>query len=443
MLMIKQLPPPLPDSLAIYKQVGELFSQHYGKEGSIACFAVDGYSGKPLNAKTLLPELGDYLPLLAVAGEQDYVAEQGRLVREALDPGIQPLNPDSNNVPWLKRQNPFYFTDMILGMLDCYSLGLGDEWLTLAKEQLERLFTLFWKKTGLCKERFLPFGIRLPLAEANTLLFTEILLDLYKISGEQNHLEQAKKILSPWLLCSKQQGVVPRLIPLSSWIMAFSRFQRRSQEYPLYKHNTFFLAALLALAKITGEEEYLNALCQSTQETLAFFTGPQGVPSYMVYRNKGKNDYDVPTLKGTLLADHLFDCYHFLRAEKYLVQAKCMIDFWLKERNERTGLIPYRLGGKRTDVDSLTDFAVSLLKLFALTREKQYLEAARDILASMMNYHWGDFGLYQSVETESGVVRESRVETRFVSLFLKPWILLSAPEAIFDNPLLTSLARDR
>ncbi len=149
------------------------------------------------------------------------------------------------------------------------------------------------------------------------------------------------------------------------------------------------------------------------------------------------------TLKGTLLAEHRCDLAIGWKLPDLLPEAERQANWWLGRRLEATGLIPYWDDGVETDVDSLTDFAVTLLKLHAATGTQRYLTAARDLLHAMIAHHLGAFGLHRSVDARSGRVLDARVETRFTSLFLKPWLLLPEAAGVYSRPDLLSLLRDR
>jgi hypothetical protein len=428
---------------SLYRMVGRLFRQRYTPPGRLPWFAVDGCTGKPLGPKTLLPELADYLPLLAVAGEHTYVQQQGRIVASILEGGVEPLNPDVGLARWMRRQNPFYFSDLILGLLECHSLGLGPQWLCLAKNQTERLLRDFRRGDGLCKERFLPGGWCLPVCESNSIVTIEILVELYQHCGESRYLEAARELLAPWLQLARDNGAVPQLRLLNPWLGRIPRFARRTEIYLLYKHNLFFLAALDRIAEAMQDPVLHQELFRLTASIIGFFRGRQGMPCYSRIGADNADRLGPPTLKGTLLAEHLCDLSQARQRPAMLEAAGEMVEFWLDQRDPRTGLIPYILGQTSTDVDALTDFTVTLIKMSAAAGDPQWRTAALDLLSAMLEHHLGPYGLYGSVDCRSGKILQSTVETRYTSLFLKPWLLLDSPPDIYGQPGLISLVRDR
>ena len=431
------------DRRPLFELVALLFKECYASGKGVPWFAVNGRDGTPVGQHTLLPELGDYLPFLAMIGETDYVQGQRRIVEGMLLPAIEPLNPNAGSLRWLKRQNPFYFSDLILGLLDCHALGLGDQWLAMAEDQTNRVMETFWKGDGLCKERFLASGWRLPICESDSLVMAEIMLDLYQANGNQRYLQSAEAILSPWLELAADSGVVPQVRPLAWWPRWIPRFARRSQCCLLYKHNFFFLSALASLARVTQDPELEKRLITITFSALRHFQGEATVPYYRTIATKRGLIRDMPTLKCTLLADHCCDIGQEYRNGELLEIAMAMAEFWLDQRHPKTGLIAYQLNDMATNADAITDFAVTLIKLHAASGQQKWLTAALELLAGMLTYHLGPFGLYLSVDIRDGRVLEPTVETRYVSLFLKPWLLLDRPGSVYEQPLLLSLVKDR
>lgn len=432
----------------VFALVGTLFREVYTPAGGLAHFCVDGRSGAPEGDKDLLPELADYLPLLAAAGHRDYVLAQGERVKARLAAGTPVANPDPGLWPWLRRSNPFYYGDLILGLLECHALGLGDWWLAAAREQLALVLRHFRRGDALAKE-VAAFGLALPVAESNALIVVELLVEaqLRSLDAPLRQggalLRQADSLLRPWLALAEGEGAVPQLRLLSPLLRLVPRFATRRHRYPLYKHNLCFLSSLSALAEATGDPALRQKATSLSERAAVFFRGPQGVFCQAVRREGGALVHERPTLKATQLAEHLCDLAVALAREDLLAEAERQCRWWLERRQPETGLIPYSTDGFATDVDSLTDFAVTLLKLFAATGRASYLQAAEDLLRALRRHHLGAYGLHRSLDARDGAVLDARVETRFTSLFLKPWLALPSAASLYRDPALLSLLRDR
>ncbi len=425
----------------VFALVGRLFAETYTPEGALPWFAVDGRSGRPVGAKDLLPELADYLPLLAAAGHSDFVRTQCAIVRRRLAGGAIVANPDPGLLPSLRRANPFYYSDLILGLLELHRLGFGEDLLVEARRQMETVLALFRRGDLLVKEAILPGGWRVPVSESNSLVMVELLALLGRATGDAECIALAARLARPWLERARREGAAPQLVLINPLLAAWPRFARRRRRYLLYKHNLFLLAALDALAEATGDPEWRAAATERTEAAAAFFRGPNGLFCYEIDRGRPLPPPRA-SLKCTLLAEHLCDASVRLRRPDLADQAVRQIEAWLDRRGD-TGLIPYWEGGTATDADALTDFAVTLMKLSAATGNARYIAEAGDLLLAMRRAHLGAFGLFRSVDADTGAVLDATVETRFTSLFLKPWLLWPRASHAYADPGLLALLRDR
>jgi hypothetical protein len=424
--------------------VGRLFETTYARQGALPPFCVDGHTGQVLGEKDLLPELADYLPLLLAAGRREYVVAQGEIVRRRLARDRLVANPDPGLWPWLRRTNPFYYGDLILGLLLCHDLGMGSWWLEEARRQTDWVIRRFLYRGALVKEVLVPSGLALPASESNSLLMVELLVDLHGRSGGDRHdLELAASLLAPWRELAEADGAVPQLRLLHPALAAVPRFAARRHVYPLYKHNLCFLAALFSLAESRNRPDEKEAAIASALRAARFFRKDDGPFAHAVRRRGPGFSPETASLKGTLLAEHLCDLGVAAHRDDLVSEAASQCRWWLERCHPATGLIAYWENGHETDVDSLTDFAVTLLKLFAATRDQGFRASACGLLRAMLRFHLGEHGLVSSVDTRNGSVCDHRVETRLTSLFLKPWLLLPVAEGIYQDPCLLGLVRDR
>ena len=128
--------------------------------------------------------------------------------------------------------------------------------------------------------------------------------------------------------------------------------------------------------------------------------------------------------------------------EKCLVYAEKVAEFWLNLQS-KLGLIPNRLDKSYTHLDNKTDFAVALLKLYALTENKKYKNAAIKIIDGVIKFHRTDRGYVTSVDAKSGEIVNYEVKTKFNSLFLKPLIAIDREDEIYKDKKLYNILRDR
>jgi len=431
--------PALCESIAAW--VGGLFTDPYTPAGELPWFEVEGQTGARVGAKDLLPELDDYLPLLAACGHRAFALEQGAIVRRTLVGGRLIANPDPGLLPWITRSNPFYYTDLILGLLACHRLGLGGWWLETARDQVDTVLRRFSAHGLLVKEVHPGSGLKLPVSESNSLGLAEILVELGQLTGDHGYVATAERLVGPWLEVAEREGAVPQLLILNPALALVPRFAARRRRALLYKHNLMFLNALWALAG--GEARWKDVATRCSERVCEHFAGPDGVLHYVVVQERGRRHHLRPTLKCTLLAELLCDVAVALGREGYLTRAAELVEPWLAARHPLTGLIPYDLDGRASDVDALTDFAVTLLKLHAANRQPAYASAARDLMAAIIVHHGAPYGLVRAVDVTTGQRLDHHVETRHVSLALKPWLLLPHAADLYARRDLLTLVRDR
>jgi len=160
--------------------------------------------------------------------------------------------------------------------------------------------------------------------------------------------------------------------------------------------------------------------------------------------------------------DALLEIYLVNKNRKALALAKNVTDSWLKHMSP-LGLIeesPYEndkrlkrilrnysmTRKKISRLDSQTDFAVVLVKMYELTKEKRYLKAAERIIDGVLKHHKYGKGFAEFVDVENGNQSGSVIETKFLFLFLKILLLLHVSrreERIYKDRLLKDIIRDR
>ena len=103
----------------------------------------------------------------------------------------------------------------------------------------------------------------------------------------------------------------------------------------------------------------------------------------------------------------------------------------------------------RTDIsrlDSQVDFAVVILKVYELTKDKKYLDAAKNITNGIIKYHKFNKGFIEFVNIKTKEQKGHKIETKFLFLILKLLILMHNIEngkKIYKDKLIKDLIRDR
>ena len=115
-------------------------------------------------------------------------------------------------------------------------------------------------------------------------------------------------------------------------------------------------------------------------------------------------------------------------------------DLWL-DRQWVSGLFPEIPSGRRDHLDANVDLVVALSKLYAITSDAKYAESARRCKAAILGLHvrlW----YCMAVDAEERIV-DSRIVVKYQGLLLKLALLPDDPAALFGDPDLVELLRDR
>jgi len=424
-------------------------------------FDLDGRTGKPLSKRNLMPELGDYLPFLLYLGEEDYVNEQIELARIYFEENELLINKEKRKLVIKTNEGynirksallpsfsySFAYTDLLLGLLECYELKGDRKNLSLAEKIIQKVFDNFFRDGFLCSYYIPLLGYRIPVSESNTGLYIEILVDLYRFTDKQKYIKRAEDLAKSWLKTDfvKSYGLFPYYHLLDSKFLLIPSIKQMSKTVTLTKHNYCTLAGMLALYEKTKKEVFKEAIEKWVEGFEKYLIDEKSIVHTEVEIDNGKITRKGASFNSLFITDFFCDIYCKLNEEKCLLYAKKVADFWLKLQSKNTGLIPNQLDKRATFIDNETDFSVALMKLYSLTGEKKYKNTATNIVNGVIRFHRIKRGYVRSVDAESGEIVDYKIETKFTSLFLKPLIAIASGNEIdiYKNQMLYNLLRDR
>jgi len=115
--MIEELIPRQRIQAAI-DEIVHWFQQEWTIPGKLPPFELDA-EGQPIATVDLITDVADYLPQLYAVGAKDYVREQVSLVLKTFQQKQVIITPRARRgfLPWIRRSNPFYSTDFLLGLV--------------------------------------------------------------------------------------------------------------------------------------------------------------------------------------------------------------------------------------------------------------------------------------------------------------------------------------
>jgi hypothetical protein len=434
----------LTDAIA---QIVAWFKDNWGQPPGLPPFELNK-DGHPIGSMNLLPDLADYLPYLYLVGTEEYVRNQVTLAINAFQNKHVILTPKERRglFPWWKRSNPFYSTDFLWGLVLLHRLDadlISSDQLTAIARRILHTYTY---DGWMSKEVILPFRWRLPLSESDSLLYVEIFTVLYELTGEVEFLTAAKTLVGNWLNhpFTKTWGLVPQLAVLNPLGKDLTRFRRRANTAILYKHNTSLLSGLLALHQLTkGAGLYQEAALRLLDAIEELLVDDKGAAYFRWVVTGLEGVAEKISLGNTLIIEHLLDAHQAFGRHKDLETAIQIADYWVKLQDKHTGLIPDATDVSRSDMDHQTDFAVNLHRLYYVTENQRYLVAAARIASGQIAHHRSDYGYVNSVDSRTGKIMNTQIETRYSSLFLKSLYLLKSGGAAWEDVNTELVMKDR
>ncbi len=206
------------------------------------------------------------------------------------------------------------------------------------------------------------------------------------------------------------------------------------------KDNTNLIFSIIELYRKTRDEKYKNHLYNWVKSFSKTMTKDNDV-----YRFWQLNDklYFVSLDHIFPIIDILCDIYYFVERDKYFIElARNIIDRCLTNYLWENGLFPKEKTGKVNHIDIQTDFIVSLKRMYEITGDVKYNEAAKSIFNSILQYHYSDEGYVTKVDVY-GIQVDQKIEPKYNALLLKAFILIEDRFSIYHSKENHSLMKDR
>ncbi|WP_273144019.1 hypothetical protein [Oceanicaulis alexandrii] len=405
------------------------------------CLRPDGLLGTELdgelnlvNAKPLVCDLGDVLPLLLHFGEEEFCREQIRLAQGFLDGGL--YKEDGQIRLFLNH-------DWLLGLVE---LGRELEDRAMIDMAIEAVDT--FERRFFCDD----FLTNLPLqatsprswpgpASPFNLGYVELWLALREVTGDDRYLGLCRRLTARWIETAdfREHGIFSRLHatrPL--WLNVPLQALARARAF-LFKDNTNAVWSLLDLAKCDpGEPLWEDALAKWLEGFERHFAN-DGLPWLHLKRDFQGADR---SLNGAFAAiDLLTDIHDHTQWAEAERLARLVADRWLEQR-WKNGLFPAAMGQAHNHLDANTDMAVALMKLAGSTGQTRYETAALETRDALLAYHGGPDGFRLAVAEDGRPVSERRI-VKYQGLVLKLALLPDSAEALARDEAILRLLRDR
>ncbi len=407
-------------------------------------YEIDGDQGHNLSDRTLIVEIGDYLPFFLSAGEEDFVIREIQSLRSVFKEQTPMFNqPIMRRNKGLQLKLPglglMRYTDMLdyseilYGLLECSDIADCPVWSELACEIGEQVVKLFLKKNYLSSWSWKDHKV--PLTEPLSGMFIEIFCELKSCRSEVNFLAVAEDMGRFWSqnVFFRQYGVFPSVVVTSKLLKKVPQIQPATRRAVLVKHNLAMLWGLKSLYLHTGKVYWLDCVKHWLEGAKQHFLLPEGIYSHVAFGfpwSSPNGQYPVLSTNFAMI-DLLCDLHYETEESSYLQEAMTAGDWWLDRQSSQTGLFPDDVSKNISYLDGNTDFIVAYLKLYEISGEDKYRQAALKCLKGVIKYHHCPYGYYTNVHLNNGTPLNARVETRFVSLFMKALLLIESGASIY------------
>ncbi len=444
--------------------LAELLIERYTPPGGLLARRVEARTGRIVDPRGLVDELGDYVQYVYLVGRAlgrddwrawsvDQILRAGKLHQR---PGGLILRKPNSRSGRLAFFNALDIGDTIWGLAEMVALSGEAEVRRIADGLVAGLWRL-----GLSSGQ-VAYGVltaggrtwgRIPLTEPMTAGYVgESLVNLFLATGDQKYLDRARALLRPWLETEtfRRHGLFTRRVTRSGpGLRTLLDIQFRLRGHHgmnvcrLTKGDTFLVMALLALWRVTGDEEIRRGVTRWGEAVERLRLDDGRFANHLDLRTG--RQWWVKLSENHSVIECLLDLHHDLGLARPLELAADCARAWLHLKTA-AGLIPESNHEDRAHLDPQNDFMIDLLKLDRLTGDRRFGAAADDLFEAVMAGHRLDHGLAQRVAASTGRPESGLVETKFLGLFLKGLLVRRAAgqgKDLMADPDLRRLATDR
>jgi hypothetical protein len=389
----------------------------------------------------IFPDLGDVVPFFLYFKEEAFVKQQIKLYEQQLRNGILISEFASFGLRGLAKT--YEYTDLLLGLATMYEYTGSPIYKKLLINTTQKTIALFQLNKKISSFYYPTLHIHLPVFDTRDGMFIEIFTELSILLKDETYLATAKNIFNQLteLPLYKEHGLLPTF-HANHFVRVALGNDARFSEARLCKNNTNSLFGFLELYKETHDNKVLEtiySLVATIQEKATIEKG--GIIE--VWNPQVEATYATLTSSFPML-DFLCDIYtvtHRVEDKKF---AKEIADFWIQLQG-KTGLFPLHSNGTETFFDSETDMTVALYKLYEITAEEKYKQAAERCFDGILQYH-GAHDYVLGVDINTGEVTNPTQRTKFIALFLKLLIArmrLDQGDSVLKTKWLYNLLKDR
>ena len=412
---------------------------------------VNANTGEVINNTPIFEDFGDIVPLFLLCKKKSFLKNEFN----ALDKHLSNDLYHSNNKFHSKNiVHTYDWSDLIYGLI----LFNKNKKNIKARLHIKKYFDLI--KNQIVKKKFIStVGLKffkltyfLPICSMNgCAMYPELLIYEKNTPSYKSNLSFAKKIINTWINDQfyKKYNLFPDYLEYKGkknlfdkiFIFIFKKHIRaKNNSVSLFKQNTNSIASILSIYLITQDQNYKNiiydwykALKKNLKKKDNLFVNKWSV-----------NDKKIGVWHSSnfQLVDILCDFNFYLNDKYFIIEAEHIANALIKKLG-KFSILPLKKNDATAHCDSQVDFAVSLVKLYKLTKKKKYLKNSIKIMDSVKKYFYKKYGMVEFINTTNKKETTELCKIKFLILSLKGWLAIKYHKNIYEDIEFNNLLNDR
>ena len=412
---------------------------------------INANTGKIINNTPIFEDFGDIVPLFLLCKKKTFLKNEFHALYNhlSIDPYYSNKKFHSSNIV-----HTYDWSDLIYGLI----LFNKDKKNIKAKQLIEKYFDLIKKQ--IIKNKFIStIAIKffkltyfLPICSMNgCAMYPELLIYNRKSPNAKSNLIVAEKIIDTWTNDKfyKKYNLFPDYLEYkgeknfldSIFLFIFKKhIKTKNNSVSLFKQNTNSIASILSIYIITKDQKYRNmiydwykALKKNLKKKDNLFIDKWSISNEKIGVWHSSNFQVID-----LLCD-----FNFYLNDKYFITEAEQIANALIKKSGKFMVLPFKKKDTNAHCDAQVDFAVSLVKLFKLTKKKKYLKNSVKIMNSVKKYFYKKYGMVEFIDTKSKKETTERCKVKFLILSLKGWLAIRYYKNIYKDIEFNNLLNDR
>ena len=436
----------------IKKEINYVFgclSNVLSKDNKYLISHVNANTGKIINSSPIFEDFGDIAPLLILCKKKLLLKNEFNELHKNLSKDLYYSNTKFHSKYII---HTYDWSDLIYGLI----LYNKDRRNKKAKLHIKKYFNLIRKQ--ITKNRFIStVGVKffkflyfLPICSMNgSAMYPELLIYEKTSSNYKINLSLAKKIITTWtndefykkynlfpdyLEYKGKKNIIDKII-----IFIFKKhINNKNNNASLFKQNTNSIASVLSIYIATKDQKYKDII-YNWYEAIKFNLKKKDNLFINEWSEKKTGVWHSTNFQ---LVDLLCDFAFYLDNKYFIVEAQKIANALIKEF-EKFSVLPLKKNSDRAHCDSQTDFAVSLIKLYKLTKNKKYLKNSIKIMNSVRRYFYRKYGIVEFVYKSSKKEVTPLSKIKFLILSLKGWLAIKYHNDVYKDIEFTNLLNDR